>query len=137
MANPAIDHILITVTDPERTRKFYAELLGFEVKTIAESAPGIWGGSFWFKAGAAAVFVIKHEQTEADDFFSEFRVGLDHLAFRASSEEWLEAMAAKLIASGVDTNGVEVFGHTGNKYITFRDPDNIQLEFWLPKPDEV
>jgi hypothetical protein len=28
--------------------------------------------------------------------------------------------------------GVEQFVHTGNWYVAFRDPDNIQLEYWLP-----
>jgi hypothetical protein len=32
----------------------------------------------------------------------------------------------------VETRGVEQFAHTGNWYVAFRDPDNIQLEYWLP-----
>jgi catechol 2,3-dioxygenase-like lactoylglutathione lyase family enzyme len=57
---------------------------------------------------------------------------LDHLSFSAPSKEALQELADKLIAAGVDTKGVEQFSPTGNWYVTFRDPDNIQLEYWLP-----
>jgi hypothetical protein len=41
-------------------------------------------------------------------------------------------MADKLLLAGVETKGVEQFVHTGHSYVAFRDPDNIQLEYWLP-----
>jgi hypothetical protein len=40
-------------------------------------------------------------------------------------------MADKLIKAGVNTKGMETFV-TGNKYVSFRDPDNIQLELTAP-----
>ena len=66
------------------------------------------------------------------DRFNEFRIGLDHLAFSAPSEEALHAFAARLLAAGVETQGVEKY-FTGNLYVAFRDPDNIQWEYWLAK----
>jgi catechol 2,3-dioxygenase-like lactoylglutathione lyase family enzyme len=44
----------------------------------------------------------------------------------------LPEVADRLVTAGVDTKGVEQFGHPGNRYVAFRDPDNIQLEYWLP-----
>lgn len=44
----------------------------------------------------------------------------------------LQDIADELIAAGVEIKGVETY-HTENKYVAFRDPDNIQLEYWLPK----
>ena len=67
-----------------------------------------------------------------DDRFNEFRIGLDHLSFTAPSEAALQSLAEKLQASSVNTKGVETY-RTGNKYVAFRDPDNVQLEYWLPK----
>ena len=124
MNTPGISHILLTVTDVARARAFYGDLLGFKI--LGEDA-----GYFYFAVGEASIWVITHERTPADDRFSEFRVGLDHLAFTAPSEEALNELAEKLIAAGVDTKGVEVFAPSGNKYVAFRDPDNIQLEYWL------
>jgi catechol 2,3-dioxygenase-like lactoylglutathione lyase family enzyme len=57
---------------------------------------------------------------------------LDHLSFTALSEAALQSLAERLQAAGVETKGVETY-HTGNRYVAFRDPDNIQLEYWLPK----
>ncbi len=47
------------------------------------------------------------------------------------TEAALHALADKLIAAGVDTKGVEIYAPTGKRYVVFRDPDNIQLEYWL------
>ena len=63
---------------------------------------------------------------------ANFGIGLDHLSFTAPSQEALQELADQLIAAGVDTKGIEQFQPTGNWYVSFRDPDNIQLEYWLP-----
>lgn len=34
----------------------------------------------------------------------------------------------------METYGVVQYHSTGNYHVAFRDPDNIQLEYWLPKP---
>jgi hypothetical protein len=36
----------------------------------------------------------------------------------------------------VETKGVELYAAAGKKYVSFRDPDNIQLEYWLDTPVE-
>ena len=62
--------------------------------------------------------------------FSEFRTGLDHLEFlverRADLDEWV----AHLDALGVAHSGITEPSYTRNAMLTFRDPDNIQLEFF-------
>ena len=127
-----VDHVILTVSDAERSLKFYADVLGFSATVMQEGA----GGSFYFMAGQAWVFVVASREAIPGDRFSEHRVGLDHLAFGAPSREALDAFAHRLIASGVATNGVEKYLSSENYYVAFRDPDNIQLEYWLPKPPE-
>src|SRR5437868_15300733 len=120
---------------PSQTRSGHAgsittcshDVLGFETNVI-EGAPV---PGFYFMIGAMGVYVIASYRPVRGDRFSEFRIGLDHLSFTAPSEEALRALADKLLAAGADTKGVERFV-TGNLYIAFRDPDNIQLEYWLP-----
>jgi glyoxylase I family protein len=121
--NPTFNHINLTVGDPARTNAFYRDVLGFETTTDD------WG--FSFSVGDVMVYVYAARKPLANDRFSEERIGLDHLSFTSPDRASLDAMAAKLIAAGVDTKGVEVFEPTGNYYIAFRDPDNMQLEFWL------
>jgi len=128
MDTPGLNHIVLTVADVARSRAFYADLLGLPVVDM----PGIPGGGFFFGTGGVSIFVFASRRPIPGDRFSEFRIGLDHLAFTAPSEAALEALAAKLVAAGIETQGVERFAPTGNRYIAFRDPDNIQLEYWLP-----
>ena len=121
MPTPALNHIVLTVSDVKRSLAFYADLLGFDVTVMKE------GGS----NGGVLTFVFASPKPVPNDRFSEFRIGLDHLSFAATSRAELDAIAAKLIAAGVDTRGIEQFAPTGNYYVAFRDPDNIQLEYWL------
>jgi glyoxylase I family protein len=128
MPNPALNHIVITISNPERSRAFYGDLLGFDI-TVMKNDPD---KSFRFTSGGVEFFFFPSRQPDLNDRFSEFRIGLDHLSFTAPSREALDELAEKLIAAGVDTKGVEQFAPTGNWYVAFRDPDNIQLEYWLP-----
>lgn len=124
METPGLNHIIMTIKDVKTSREFYGDLLGFETKNIADG--------FFIMTGGVAIFFFSPRRPIPDDRFNEFRIGLDHLAFTAPNESALHSLAGKLQAAGVDTKGVETY-HTGNKYVAFRDPDNIQLEYWLPK----
>jgi catechol 2,3-dioxygenase-like lactoylglutathione lyase family enzyme len=126
MTVPRISHVILTVSDLGKAHEFYGDLLGFEIRE--------YGDMLMFPMeNYASVWLVKHKTTPPDDRFSEFRVGLDHLAFSAQSKEFLDELATKLIAAGVNTKGVEIF--QGNwYYVAFRDPDNIQLEYWLDAP---
>src|SRR5687768_7310857 len=115
----ALNHVILTVSDPARTNAFYNDVLGFE------TTKDEWG--FYFSLGDVMLFFYPPRQPLTNDRFSEERIGLDHLAFTAPDRETLDALAAKLIAAGVETKGVECFEATGNFYMAFRDPDNMQL----------
>src|SRR5262245_25146891 len=128
MQTPGLNHIVMTVSNTEQARAFYGDLLGFEI-TIMEEDPD---KSFLFTSGGVQFFFFTSRQPTPNDRFSEFLIGLDHLSFAAPTMEALQQLAEKLIAAGVDTKGVEQFAPTGNWYVAFRDPDNIQLEYWLP-----
>jgi glyoxylase I family protein len=119
-----INHIIMTIKDVKISRAFYGDLLGFELETIADG--------FYLVTGGVRIFFFPSSHPVTDDRFNEFRIGLDHLAFTAPSETALQSLADQLQSAGVHTRGVETY-HTGNKYVAFRDPDNIQLEYWLPK----
>ena len=127
MQTSGLHHIVLTIAQVERSRTFYRDLLGFD--TTDMSGGGFDG--FSFQSGGVAFF-LNAGQVILGDRFNEFRVGLDHLSFSAPNKEALYELAEKLIAAGVDTKGVEQFAPSGNWYVAFRDPDNIQLEYWLP-----
>lgn len=124
METSGLNHIIMTVKDVNISRQFYGDQLGFEIKSI--------GDGFFFRTGGIANLFCSSHHPIPDDRFSEFRIGLDHLAFAAPSEEALQSFADQIQAAGLETQGVETY-HTGHRYVAFRDPDNIQLEYWLPK----
>jgi catechol 2,3-dioxygenase-like lactoylglutathione lyase family enzyme len=128
MQTPGLNHIILTVSDVTRSRAFYGDLLGFKIIVIEEDPDK----SFFFWIGDVQCFVFPSRQPVPGDRFNEFRIGLDHLAFTAPNKAALHDLADRLLKAGVDTKGVEQFVHTGNYYVAFRDPDNIQLEYWLP-----
>ncbi|MDQ3412335.1 MAG: VOC family protein [Chloroflexota bacterium] len=130
METPGLHHVVMTVGDTARSRAFYGDLLGFPITDMDD----IPGGGFFFTTGEVLIFFFGSRQPLAGDRFSEHRIGLDHLSFTAPRREALDALAAKLLAAGVETNGVEQFAPTGNWYMAFRDPDHIQLEYWLDEP---
>ena len=128
METSGLNHVVMTVSDPARSAAFYGDVLGFDISDM----PDIPGGGFFIEAGSTWIFFFGSRQPMMGDRFSEFRIGLDHLSFTAPSREALDRLAAKLSAAGVETQGVEQFAPSGNWYVAFRDPDNIQLEYWLP-----
>jgi hypothetical protein len=71
-----------------------------------------------------------------DDKFNERRIGLDHLSFEVDDRDELASWVTHLDAKGVDHSGINDtdFGPV----VAFRDPDNIQLEFFVhPRVDQV
>jgi catechol-2,3-dioxygenase len=69
------------------------------------------------------------EYTEgSSDRFDELRTGLDHFAFGVPSREALDDWVRVLDAKAVPHAGVS--DTPVGSVVTFRDPDNIQLELW-------
>ena|ERR1700678_254014 len=68
------------------------------------------------------------------DLFDERQVGLDHLELLVPDRGDLDAWAARLDELGITHSGIKGPSYTSNAMITFRDPDNIQLEFFFQSP---
>ena len=120
-----IHHLALRSTDLARSRRFYAEILGFQV--VLE-APNI----FIFLAGSSAVAVRGPEAgTPPGDVFSPFRVGLDHVALACPDEAELERVALALSEAGVENTGVKLDDVLGKRYVAFKDLDRIAWELYM------
>jgi glyoxylase I family protein len=120
-------HITLNVSDLERSRRFYEALPGF---VIDQDFPG---EKVRFRIGEAAarlVLVPPLPGTPEGDRFSERRIGLDHLAIGVSGRDGLESTLEALRTIGADTDGIHMDRAGEVAMITFRDPDNIQWEFF-------
>jgi glyoxylase I family protein len=121
-------HITLNVTDLERSRRFYEALPGF---VIDQDFPD--RGKVRFRVGEQAarlVLVTPVPGTPDGDRFSERRVGLDHLALGVRGRAALETMERTLRELGAETDGIKLDRAGDAAMITFRDPDNIQWEFF-------
>jgi glyoxylase I family protein len=123
-----IHHVAITVTDVERSAAWYCDLLGMvevlagnddvvRYRVLAHPASGVIVGLRQYPSGSG-------------DAFDEFRTGLDHLAFGVTSADELAAWELELARRDIRfTPAAETPIGT---VVVFRDPDDVQLEFWLP-----
>lgn len=93
--------------------------------------------------GRLAHIVLAHESgltlgligpPGADVGFDEYHVGLDHLEFLVETVDDLRQWATRLNELGIANSGVKDFDYTAGVMVTFRDLDNIQLEFYAFKP---
>jgi glyoxylase I family protein len=124
MATGAVHHLALTVTDVNRARTFYTELLGFQ--QVAELGPRVLlsNGSVILALGPAP----DPQQAVGDDGFDENRVGLDHFSLSVGSRADLEAAIGLFDELGVSHGEIKDLEAFGIYVLAFRDPDNIQLE---------
>lgn len=135
ITSSSIAHVRLTVTDIERSRRFYESVFGWpvliEIPDNADAATrarlGFLFGGVIYDLGGALLGL----RPVGDDAFDENRVGLDHIAFRLTGKAELDAAATHLDDLGI---GHEPVKDIGPAYILeFRDPDNIALELTAPK----
>jgi glyoxylase I family protein len=126
-----------TVLDLARSTSWYAEVLGMEVYYQFVDADGRVGDVCLREpVSGLELCLVDHRANPGDDF-SEFRTGLDHLEFLVAARVDLDAWAERLAALGVSHSGVKEPTYTRNAMVTFRDPNNIQLEFFWRAPEEA
>jgi glyoxylase I family protein len=123
-------HIDLTVTNCDRAATWWQEVLGFTL--VHKARHGTFEVRSMVHPAGLGVTVLTHDETAEDDAFDERRVGLDHFAFRVADRDELQSWANHLDTKGVANTGIidTGFGPT----IVFRDPDNMQLEFYV-QPD--
>lgn len=134
MAQPpitGITHLELTVRDLAVSEPWYTQVLGFERMGELDKEDH---STVMLRAGTLMVGLVQHTATDDSDRFDERRVGLDHAAFGLQTADAVESWAAYLDEQGVEHTGVKDGALPGTRVVIFRDPDNIQLEFYyLPQ----
>lgn len=123
-----VHHLTLTVTDVDRAQQFYGDLLGFQ--RIAEFGPTV------LLSNGSVVLAVRPPADPAqaipNDRFNENRVGLDHLSFAVPGRADLEAAVQLLDQRGVPHGEITDLEPFQLSILSFRDPDNIQLELTAP-----
>ncbi|MBL8929551.1 MAG: VOC family protein [Kineosporiaceae bacterium] len=116
----------LSVRDIDRSADWYAGLL--DLTLVAETDDGAPMKIFVNDCGQA--IDLRQDLGVAPEPFTQTRVGLDHLAFSCADLAELEAWLHRIQGRGVTHSPIATspFG----THLTFRDPDGIPLEFFVP-----
>ncbi len=126
---PPITHVALTVRDLATSIPWYEALLGAEPVLDEDTDPNMHH-TVYLLSGGMLLGLHQHDTPAPADAFSEYRVGLDHVAFGCAGRAELEKWASRLDELGIEHGGIKD-AHYGSG-VSFRDPDGIALEFFAP-----
>ena len=129
MAFPGLQHVAITVSDLERSTRWYSTLFGAEPVLDEDEESGTFHHTVFVLDGGQLFGLHTHMGAESGDAADERRTGLDHVSFALSGSAELERWRDRLDELGIAHGGVKK-AHYGSG-VSFRDPDNIALEFFI------
>lgn len=129
MAFPGLQHVAITVADIDRSTQWYSRLFGADPVLVEDEEGGEFHHTVFALDGGMLFGLHTHKGKEAKDRFDEHRTGLDHIGFALSGAAELERWGARLDELGIAHGGVKTARYGSG--ISFRDPDNIALEFFI------
>ncbi|MHB1234246.1 MAG: VOC family protein [Microbacteriaceae bacterium] len=123
-----VAHIDLSVSDLEKSAAWYRDVLGLRQLHRADK-------------GSYSTVVLRHDDTGLivglnqhnamiADRFNERNVGLDHIGFAVVDRGELDLWELRLTELGVEHSPVTDSPSGSGTALVFRDPDNIQLEFW-------
>ncbi|MEO7007340.1 MAG: VOC family protein [Terrimesophilobacter sp.] len=128
----AVSHIDLSVSDVEKSAAWYCDVLG--LKRLKRS-----------DLDNRIMIVLRHEDTgliiglnqhqvQGAERFDEHSPGLDHIGFSVSERADLDVWQQRLAELNVEHSPVQDSPSGSGTALVFRDPDNIQLEFWWARP---
>ena len=129
-----IDHLVIRVSDLDRSKRFYDAVLGFmgfEIEWDLGDIVGWNNGVTMFWIGRADSQGRRHRHREGD-------VGYHHYAFELAERAQVDELHAFLLSQKVEiVDPPAAYPSYGEGYyaVFFRDPDGLRLEamFFLEK----
>ena len=121
-----IAHVMLTVSDFEKCRPFYARILEYMgLKPVIDM-----DGWLYCVGGRTALGIMRADPAHAAERFVQFRVGLHHVCFRARSREDVDSIYEFLRARSVKIVRPPSEGSWAPGYysLLFEDPEGIRLE---------
>jgi len=118
-----IGHLVLNVTDVERSTTFYRDVVGFQVSRYRPDGTGafltcglVHHNLALFKAPAGAQPAQKGQ------------IGLNHFAFKVESYQSLQEAHTRLVEADATIDHIVDHGMTRSVY--FLDPDGIEMELF-------
>jgi glyoxylase I family protein len=126
---PPIAHVAVTVRDLAVSVPWYERLLDAKPVLDEDTTPDMHH-TVYLLGGGTLLGLHQHETPAPAGAFSEYAVGLDHIGFGCADRAELEQWERRLDELGVAHGGIKDAPYGSG--ISFRDPDNIALEFFAP-----
>jgi glyoxylase I family protein len=127
---PSITHVAVTVTDLERSARWYGKLFFGRPRSGRGRTDRDFHHTVFLLGGGSCSACTHTHPRSAGDQFDEHRTGLDHVAFACRNRDELQTQAARLDELGIEHGDIKD-AHYGSG-VSFRDPDGIALEFFAP-----
>ena len=125
-----ISHLDFSVSDVEASAAWYERVLGLRRLRRVDLPERTMIVMLHEPAGL--VIGLNEHTASVGGAFDEHRAGLDHVGFAVAAREDLDVWQARLAELGVEHSPAA--DTESGAALVFRDPDNIQLEFWWTKP---
>ncbi|MGH3367744.1 MAG: VOC family protein [Nocardioidaceae bacterium] len=122
----AVAHLMLTVTDPERSADFYNRVLG--TNTVMSTVDDM-GAVTIVATPTLTIGLRQHRSTAAQDAFDPTRIGMDHVALQVPSRGDLEVWRDSLEAQDVTYS--EIVETPFGLHLNLKDPDNIAVELFV------
>jgi glyoxylase I family protein len=136
----ALDHVGITVTDMDRSLRFYCEVLGLELLRRRARGPGGIASAV-LKVGEQEINVFSDPALAFSDpalasvHLDANRTGLDHFCLEVASAT-IEDLVATLRQAGVEIAKGPVLRRDGTSLFV-NDPDGARIELIVKKIRET
>ena len=132
MSKGLIHHIEIYVSDLKKTINFW----GWFLEELGYTSFQNWENGQSWKVNDTYIVFVQAEDRFLDIPYHRCRVGLNHLAFKASSRQHVDEMTERLIEKGINIlyPGSHPFAGGDKHYaVYFEDPDRIKVELVAPE----
>ncbi|MEQ6389697.1 VOC family protein [Bacillaceae bacterium S4-13-58] len=132
MQKGLLHHIEIYVSDLDQTVEFWGWLL----EELGYSSFQKWDSGHSWKLSDTYIVFVQAEDRFLDPPYHRCRVGLNHLAFHASSRQHVDEMTKKLKERNVKILYPDRHPFAGGDHyyaVFFEDPDRIKVELVAPE----
>jgi glyoxylase I family protein len=126
---PPLTHVALTVRDLTVSAPWYGALFDSEPAIDEDTDPDMHH-TVYLVGNGTLIGLHQHRTPAPAEVFSEYRVGLDHVAFGCATRADLEKWATRLDELGIAHGDIKDAGYGSG--MSFRDPDGIALEFFAP-----
>ena len=123
----ALNHIGLSVTDLDRSERFYDPLMAFMGYSRMPATPG---QRKWKKRGVGIFLIYEARPESRTKVHDRYAPGLHHLCFDAETREEVDRLHGVMVAAGARIlDAPAEYAYTPGYYaVFFADPDGLKLE---------